>query len=182
MGTKDIVYISLFAAVTAALGVFPPFVLPVVGVPITAQSMGPMLAGSMLGARRGALAIVLFLMLVAIGLPLLAGGRGGIAVFLGPGGGFLLAWPLVALVIGWLFRKFWTGLSLWQAVLFNIVGGILVLYPLGIVWISFSADLSLLQAAIGSVGFIPGDIVKAVVAALVAVNVTRIHPIFEPAR
>lgn len=182
MSTKDIVYIALFAAVTAALGVFPPFVLPIIGVPITAQSMGPMLAGSILGARRGALAIVLFLVLVAIGLPLLAGGRGGVAVFMGPSGGFLLAWPLAAFVIGALFRRFWTGLNLWQAILFNIVGGIVVLYPLGIVWISLSAELSLLQAAIGSAGFIPGDIVKAVVAALVAVNVTRIHPFSEPVR
>jgi biotin transport system substrate-specific component len=96
LSTKDIVHIALFAALTAALGLFPPLTLPVIGVPITAQSLGVMLAGSIIGSKRGALALALFLLLVAIGLPLLAGGRGGVGVFLGPGGGFLLAWPLGA--------------------------------------------------------------------------------------
>ncbi|AQX26114.1 biotin transport system substrate-specific component [Bartonella sp. Raccoon60] len=82
MTTKDLTYISLFAALYAVLGFFPPIFLPFfLGLPITAQSMGPMLAGSILGAKRGAAASALFLFLVAIGLPLLAGGRGGIGVF-----------------------------------------------------------------------------------------------------
>jgi biotin transport system substrate-specific component len=80
MSTRDIVYIALFAAIVGALGMFPPITLPLIGVPITAQSLGVMLAGSVLGARRGGLAIVLFLVLVAIGVPLLAGGRGGFGV------------------------------------------------------------------------------------------------------
>ncbi|WP_230048946.1 biotin transporter BioY, partial [Erwinia aphidicola] len=78
MSTRDIVYIALFAAITAALGLFPAFSLPVIAVPITAQTLGPMLAGAIAGAKRGALALVLFVLLMAIGLPLLAGGRGGL--------------------------------------------------------------------------------------------------------
>ena len=74
---RDVVLIALFAAITAGLAIFPPLVLPVVGVPVTAQSLGPMLAGGVLGARRGGLSMLLFLALVAMGLPLLAGGRGG---------------------------------------------------------------------------------------------------------
>lgn len=86
METRDIVFIALFAAIMAALAVFPPITLPVVGVPITAQSLGAMLAGGVLGATRGGLSMILFLLLVAIGLPLLPGGRGGFGVFLGPTG------------------------------------------------------------------------------------------------
>lgn len=86
MSTRDIVYIALFAAITAALGLFPAFSLPVIAVPITAQTLGPMLAGAIAGAKRGALALVLFVVLVAIGLPLLAGGRGGLGIFFGPSG------------------------------------------------------------------------------------------------
>lgn len=182
MGARDIVYIALFAAITAALGVFPPFVLPVIGVPITAQSMGPMLAGAIIGAKRGALAIVLFLVLVAIGLPLLAGGRGGFAIILGPGGGFLLAWPLAALAIGWLFKRRSGAMSVWKASLINIVGGILLLYPFGILWLSVVAGLSPWQAAIGTIGFIPGDIIKAVAAALVAVKAAMVFPLPEAVR
>ena len=105
MSTKDTVYIALFAALTAALGLFPPIVMPIAaGVPITAQTLGVMLAGGVLGAKRGALAMLLFLVLVAIGLPLLAGGRGGPAVFVGPSGGFLVGWVVAAYVIGRLDR------------------------------------------------------------------------------
>ena len=105
MQSRDIVYIALFAALTAALALFPPVTVPVLGVPVTAQSLGVMLAGALAGARNGALAMVLFLALVAAGLPLLAGGRGGLGVLMGPSGGFLFAWPIAAWVIGMLLSR-----------------------------------------------------------------------------
>ena len=82
MKTKDLAYIALFAAITAVLGLVPA--IQVGPVPITAQTLGVMLAGAILGARRGFLSQLLFLVLVAIGLPLLASGAGGLAVFAGP--------------------------------------------------------------------------------------------------
>ena len=79
MATRDLVRIALFAAVIGALGLLPKFDLPLAGgVPITAQSLGVMLAGIFLGPRNGALAVLLFLFVVALGVPLLAGGRGGL--------------------------------------------------------------------------------------------------------
>ncbi len=72
---KHLTRIALFAALIAALGLLPKLTLTS-GIPITAQSMGIMLAGTILGARNGALSVLLFLFLVALGLPLLAGGRG----------------------------------------------------------------------------------------------------------
>ena len=96
MDKRDIVFIALFAAIVASLTAFPPITFPLAGVPITAQSLGVMLAGGVLGAVRGSLAITLFLGLVAIGLPLLPGGRGGFGVFLGPTGGFLVGWIIAA--------------------------------------------------------------------------------------
>src|SRR3954463_8239774 len=99
--TRDMVHIALFAAIMAALGLLPPIPVGFIPVPITAQSMGVMLAGSILGAQRGALAILLFLALVAVGLPLLSGGRGGLGVFFGPTAGFLLSWPGGAFGTGW---------------------------------------------------------------------------------
>jgi biotin transport system substrate-specific component len=106
MTTKDIAYIALFAALTAALAVFPPITIPGINVPITAQTLGVMLAGSILGARRGGLSLLLFLGLVAAGLPVLAGGRGGLSVFAGPTAGFLGAWPPAAFVIVALVERF----------------------------------------------------------------------------
>ena len=156
MSTRDTVYIALFAALTAALGLFPAFTLPLIAVPITAQSMGCMLAGGMVGAKRGALAMLLFVLLVAVGLPLLPGGRGGLAIFMGPGGGFILAWPLGALFIGLFQRR---GLTLVSELLVMIVGGIGLVYACGIPWLAVVAGISLKQAAVAALGFLPGDLV-----------------------
>jgi len=97
---KNVVLVSLFAAVIAALGLIPKITL-ISGVPITAQSLGVMLCGTILGARAGAQAALLFLGLTALGLPLLAGGRGGLAVFASPSVGFLIGFPIAAFVTGW---------------------------------------------------------------------------------
>ena len=72
MVTRDLVLAALFAAIIVVLGLLPPIMLGFIPVPITAQSMGPMLAGAIIGRRRGATSMLLFLALVAIGLPLLA--------------------------------------------------------------------------------------------------------------
>ena len=176
MNTKDIVYIALFAALTAALGLFPPLTLPAVGVPITAQSMGAMLAGALAGSKRGGFALLLFAVLVAIGLPLLAGGRGGFGIFLGPGGGFIIGWALGAFLIGGLFERHSGTVPFVYSLLYIALGGIGVVYLIGLPWLAFTADLTLLQAFTGSMGFIPGDIVKVVVAALIARGVRRAYP------
>jgi len=183
MKISDIVYIALFAAITAVLGLAPPVTLPIVPVPITAQFLGVMLAGSILGAWRGGLALLLFIALVAAGLPILAGGRGGLGVLLfSPSAGFLLAFPIAAFVIGWLTERFWQRLDIVRAFLINVVGGIGVVYALGIPGVAIMGDLSLVQAAIGSAVFIPGDIIKAALAAAAAVFVRRGYPLIEGAR
>jgi biotin transport system substrate-specific component len=179
MNTRDMVYVALFAAVVAVLGLFPPIVLPVVGVPITAQSLGVMVAGSVLGAKRGGLAILLFLVLVAVGVPILAGGRGGFGVLIGPGGGFLFSWPIAAFLIGLMVERLWHRLNIGVAFLINVVGGILFIYACGIPWVAVVAEIGLVKSAVGSLGFIPGDLVKAAIAALVAVTLKRAYPLIE---
>lgn len=182
MNTRDIVYIALFAALTAALGLFPPIVIPLAaGVPITAQTLGVMLAGGILGSKRGALAMLLLLLLVAIGLPLLSGGRGGPTVFVGPSAGFLIGWVAAAFVVGWLTERFWSRVNVALACSFNLLGGIVVLYAFGVPWLAYTAELSLLNAAIGSAAFIPGDVMKSVLAALIVVTVKRAYPLVKPA-
>jgi len=174
MRTRDLVHIALFAALTAALGLVPPFPIPAIGVPITAQSMGVMLAGSVLGARRGGLALLLFLGLVAIGMPVLAGGNGGIGAFLTPASGFLLAWPLSAFAVGALARRSAGSQPRFLPVFIaNLAGGIGVMYAIGVPWITMRTGVPLSAAAAGSALFIPGDVVKAVLAAGVATNLRR---------
>ncbi|MEP2530155.1 biotin transporter BioY [Shimia sp.] len=176
MDTKSIVYIALFAALTAALALFPPISFAGLGLPpITAQSLGVMLAGALAGARRGGLALALFIVLVAVGLPLLSGGRGGFGVLLGASGGFLLAWPVAACVIGWLLeRNRDAGLVKMAAII--AFGGILVMYAIGIPWMALVAKLPLSKAVTIMLAYIPGDLIKVVLAAIITRGVRRAYP------
>lgn len=180
MSTRDLAYLALFAGVTAALGVLPAVPVPFVPVPVTAQTLGPMLAGSLLGARRAGLSQVVFLVLVAAGLPLLSGGRGGLGVFVGPSAGFLLGFPLGASVVGLVTERFWTTYTFRRALFATATGGILAVYTVGIPFLAVLADLTLAQAVIGTLAFLPGDLLKAVVAAGVAVTARRAYPVLEP--
>lgn len=176
MRTVDLARIALFAAIIAVLGLVPAIPIPFLPVPITAQTLGVMLAGAVLGGWRGALAVLVFLALVAIGMPLLPGGRGGIAVFMGPTAGFLLAWPIGAFVIGWLMERYGREGAFVPAFLASIVGGIVVIYAGGIAWLAVVAGVPLWTATTGSLAFIPGDLIKAVAAASVATSVHRVYP------
>ncbi len=179
MNTRSLSFIALFAAFIAVLGLVPAVQIPVLAVPITAQSFGVMLAGAVLGAKRGALAVLLFLVLVAIGLPLLPGGRGGLGVFMGPSAGFLFSWPIGAFIVGWLAERFWNRMNFAWMILACVVGGILAIYPLGILWLAYATDISVLKTAIGSAAYLPGDFIKAAIASAVALMVRRSYPLIE---
>jgi len=186
MQTRDLVLISLFAAIIAALGLVPPITLGFVPVPITAQSLGVMLAGVILGARRGASAAALVVLLVAIGLPVLSGGRGGLAVFAGPTVGFLIGWIPAAFVTGLIAERF-AGLgqnAVAQTLGFlaaAVIGGVGILYLFGIGYLAFGAGIGLEKAFLGSMIFIPGDLLKAGIAALAGRAVMVGYPLL-PAR
>ena len=182
MTTRDLVLVSLFAAIIVALGLLPPITLGFIPVPITAQSLGVMLAGTILGARRGTLSVALVILLVIIGLPVLSGGRGGLAVFAGPTVGFLIGWLPAAFVTGYLSERFAAGRANGFAQLANlfiaaVAGGVVVLYACGIVGMMLVAGLPFMKALSGSLAFVPGDLIKAGVAALAARAVQAGYPL-----
>lgn len=180
MSTRDLTLIALFAAVTAVLGLVPPIEFPGMAVPITAQSMGPMLAGAIIGGRRGALSQILFLAVVAVGAPLLSGGRGGLGVFAGPSAGYLFGFPPAAGLIGFLLSQLPAPSSQISSVgltaAINAAFGIGVVHLLGVAWLAATTDFTLPQALLADLAFVPGDLLKCVVAALVAVQLRRIYP------
>ena len=150
---RNLTYVALFAALIAVLGLLPKIDLAA-GVPITAQSLGIMLCGTVLGARRGALAVLLFLVLVAVGLPLLSGGRGGLGVFATASVGFLVGFPIAAFVTGWVMERtsLAVGTAAWAA---SVIGGIGVLYPCGIIGMAVMLDKSLVEASFLAMAFLP---------------------------
>ncbi|MBP6996001.1 MAG: biotin transporter BioY [Phycicoccus sp.] len=174
--SRDAALIAIFAGVIAALGIVPAITVPVVAVPITAQTLGVMLAGSVLGARRGFFAVLLFDALVVLGLPLLSGGRGGIGVFATPSVGFIVGFPIAAFVVGWLVERFGTPYRLLPGIIACLVGGVLVLYIAGILGISLVTRTDPWHAFLGSMAFLPGDVLKAVLAAVIARGVHQAIP------
>lgn len=173
---RDLAQIATFAAIIAALGLIPA-VAPFGGaVPITAQSLGVMLAGAILGPRRGGLAVVVFLALVALGLPLLAGGRGGLGVFASPTVGNLIGFPIAAVVIGVMTQAVGKPYRLLAGIGINILAGVLLLNVLGVVGLVLRADLSVAAALIAALPFMPGDLLKAVICAFVARGVHSAYP------
>lgn len=182
MTTRDLVLSALFAAIIVALGLLPPIPIGIIAVPITAQSLGVMLAGVVLGAKRGAIAVLIVVVLVSIGLPVLSGGRGGLSVFAGPTAGFFIGWTFAAYITGYLSERLvkadQTGIA--QGIGFfiaSVIGGVVVLYAFGIGWLAIAANIDFGKAFFGSMAFVPGDLAKAVVAALVGRAVMAGYPL-----
>ena len=184
MATKDLVLIALFAAFLAVLSLIQPLPLFAIPVPLTLQTLGVMLAGALLGPLRGLLACLLYLTLAAIGLPVLPGGRGGLGVFLGPTGGFLLGLAAGAYVTG-LITQHWAahmkgvGLRLAAYVTACLIGGMLVVFALGVPWLAFVTQMGLVKASLAMAVFVPGDLLKAVLAAWIAIRVEQVWPLLR---
>lgn len=172
----DLAQIAVFAALIAALGLPGALYLGGAAVPITFQTLGVMLAGAILGARKGFLSVLLFLALVAAGLPLLSGGRGGLGVFVGPSVGYLLGWLLGVLVIGWLTARLLPRYRVLPALGATALGGIVAVYLVGVPVFAAITGTPIGAALLGATVFLPGDAIKVVVTVLVAKGVHRAWP------
>jgi biotin transport system substrate-specific component len=179
--------IAVMTALIAVLGVMPGIPVPGIAVPITLQTLGVMLAGLVLGPWAGAASVLLLHALVAMGLPLLAGGKGGLGVFAGPTVGYLVGWVVGAAVVGFVFRALRgrtdvsastgsTGRLALAAALASVLGGIVVIYAFGIPGVSLITGLPLDAAALGNVAFLPGDALKAALATALVVGLAKAYP------
>ncbi|MFP5114355.1 biotin transporter BioY [Bacillaceae bacterium C204] len=177
MKIKEMTFVAVFAAVMGALGVVPPIMLTFTPVPITLQTLGVLLTGGVLGARLGAMSQTIFLLLVAAGMPLLSGGRGGLSVFVGPSVGYLISWPITAFCIGYLLSRF-QNLKLQHVLMINLTVGILLIYLIGIPAQAFMMDIPVLEAVKLSLIYIPGDVLKAILASILVYRLRK-HPFFS---
>lgn len=176
---RDTARVAVFAAVIVALGLMGP--IPVPGlVPITAQTLGVMLAGTVLGWKRGAAAVLVVIVLVAIGLPVLSGGRGGLGVFVGPTVGYLVGWLPGAILTGLIAQS--GRMRWWRVALGALVGGVVAIYAVGIPLQAAIGELPLGAAAVASLAFLPGDAVKVVLATALTLALFRAYPSAFPRR
>ncbi|MBI6872370.1 biotin transporter BioY [Clostridium aciditolerans] len=167
---KDIVYSALFATLTAVLG-YITIPLPFSPIAITGQSLAVMLAGCVLTPIQAALSMLTFLFMGIIGLPVFSGGRTGIGVIVGKSGGYLIGYLVGAVIISILVRKSKSKITMFLACLF---GGIIVVHILGAAWLGYVTGMGIEKAImVGSVPFLPGDLLKAVAAVVIGVRLNK---------
>ncbi|MGK0554725.1 biotin transporter BioY [Macrococcus capreoli] len=181
MKTKDLVIVGMFTALIAVLGLLPPISIPGIPVPFTFQNLGYILAGCLLGRKLGGLSVLIFIILVAIGLPVLSGGRGGIALFFGPTGGYILSFPIVAYLIG-LFVERMQAPKVWQVFVINALIGALLCNLIGGIFMGLNLKQDLFIALKSVIVFIPGDCIKGLIAAVLAVKLRNIPSIQKSLR
>lgn len=167
--SKKIVFTALFAALTAVCG-FISIPVPGTPIPIVLQNMLVVLTGLMLGPVWGVAATVLFLAAGALGLPVFSGGTGGVARLIGPTGGFLYGYALATLAAGLIAQRPKYGVRTpgLRLVLATVLGFVVMYIP-GVLHFMRVMDKTFSQTmTLCVVPYIPGDIVKMVVAVLLS--------------
>ncbi|NKX53880.1 biotin transporter BioY [Arthrobacter mobilis] len=177
--SRDLSLVAVFAALMAASAVVPPIPAGnILGVPVTIQTTVVTLTGLVLGARRAGAAVGLYVLVGLAGLPIFSAFRGGLGVLAGGSAGYILSFPLAAAVIGFLahliLRRGLRHRGLW---LFAATfAGLLTTHALGICGMMVNGQLALPAALAADLPFIPGDILKNLLAVLVAASIHRAFP------
>lgn len=178
--TTDVALVATFAAFIAVCAVLPAIPVPGLPVPITLQTFGVMLAGIVLGARRGALAVLLYVVVGLAGLPVFSGGAGGLAVVAKPSFGYVVGFVLASAVVGALVSRFAARLSptrrYWAIFACATVTSLVAIHPLGIAVMGWRLGMTPGEAVVAGATFLPGDVVKNLLAALVATALFRAFP------
>lgn len=174
--TRGMILVALFAALTA-VGAF--IRIPIGPVPITLQAIFTLLAGLMLGARVGAMSQLIYVLLGLVGLPIFSDGTGGLTHIISPSFGYLIGFIISAFVIGKIVEhsEKITFVKMFSACIL----GIIIIYLIGIPYLYIILKNVLVKNVtfgyvlkIGFLVFVPGDLLKAVVASLLAVKVVPI--------
>lgn len=161
--TKNSVYPLVMTAVMAAvIAAVAPFALPIGPIPITLGTLVMYLAGYVLGGKRAGVAVLVYVLLGAVGVPVFNGFTGGLGVVAGPTGGYIIGFIPLAFLSGLAVERFP------QNRLLQFVGMVIataVLYALGTAWFCVQAGKSLTAAlSVCVFPFIPGDLAKMAVA------------------
>ena len=169
---KSSVFPMILTALCAAIiAVLAQIIIPLPLIPITGQTLAIGLVVTILGLKHGTYAVLLYILLGAIGLPVFQSFTGGLGVLFGPTGGYIVGFIPTALVIGFYLKI--TRLTFIHALVANILG-MLVTLVFGAVWLKYLAELSWTGALLsGVIPFLIVGVIKAILAAWVGVIVRQ---------
>lgn len=167
--TRDLILCAVFASVTAVLAQIS-IPLPFTAVPLTMQVFAVALAGVLLGSKKGFISQLIYVLIGAIGMPVFAQMKGGFSVVLGPTGGFLLAFPVMAFIIGYFSEKFNTPIY----IMIGMTIGLVVDYLGGTLIFMLVTKATFIQGIMACVvPFVILDLVKIVMATVIGVSVKQ---------
>ena len=175
----DLGLIAVFAALVAAAAFVPGVPMGALGVPITIQTLAVMLTGMVLGSGRGFAAVGLYVLLGLAGLPVFSGGRSGLGILAGPSAGYIIAFPLAAAATGWLAAIVIRRTVKYRALFFfaaAMVSSIVLVHTLGVLGMMVNGKLEFGKAFLADLVYYPGDIIKNVLAAVIAVSLHKAFP------
>ncbi len=159
--TKEIAMIALMTAVTCILG---PLSIPIGPVPISFTNLAIYLSVILLGARRGTISYLVYLLIGLVGVPVFSSFTGGPGKLFGPTGGYLIGFIFLAFIMGIFVDRFQGRIPMYFS---GMVLGTAVTYAFGTVWLAYQAGMSMPAAvAAGVLPFLPGDFAKMIIAAL----------------
>lgn len=170
---QDLCAIALCTAVTVILAqISIPMPL---GVPMTMQTFAVILAAIILGAKKGAAAALVYMLLGAIGLPVFSSFTGGVQCLAGPTGGFILSFPIMAYIIGLGAEKYKNSKSLF---IFSLFAGTAVNYLIGVLMFTFSTGSTIASGFAACVlPFIPTTIIKTILASFSGLKIRKRLPL-----
>ncbi|MCR5230530.1 MAG: biotin transporter BioY [Solobacterium sp.] len=171
---------AVTAVMAAVISVLSPIAVPLAGeVPISLATLAVMLSGVILGSRLGTLAVLIYILLGMIGIPVFAGYTSGAGIVFGMTGGYIIGYLPLALISGMFYEKLRAG-SPYIAVIAGTFAGNAVLYLLGTVWfIKYTGMAAAGALAACVIPFIPGDLLKI---AAVCILAPRIRTALEKTR
>lgn len=169
---SDMTLIAMFTTLTVVLSQIS-LPLPFTPIPINLGMMAVFIAGGILGASKGAMSQVVYLLIGAIGIPVFANFKGGIGVLMGPTGGYIIGYIVASLLVGYFIHK------MPKTVLFTMLAliiGLIACYMLGTVWFMFLTKNTLLQSLLLCVvPFLIGDFFKIIVSTFLILKLNLIY-------
>ena len=163
--------LAVIGVMSAVICILAPFSIPIGVVPISFTNLAVYIAIYVLGTKKGTISYLIYLLIGLVGVPVFSGFTSGPGKLFGPTGGYLIGFAFMALISGIFIDRFTNKMYL---CFIGMIIGTAVCYLLGTIWLAYQAGLSFQAAlAAGVIPFIPGDLIKIVIATLIGAQLRK---------
>lgn len=162
---KRMAFISVFTSMMVVFTIMIPLIpVPILHINVTLQTLVVMIAGLLLSPIDAFISMLLYVLIGALGFPVFSGYKGGIAAIIGPTGGFIISFPIIAYLISF-FNQIKN--SFIYQIILNVFFGIVITYLLGAIWLDYYIEKTLSSILSGMIFFLPFDLFKVFIASYV---------------